>query len=322
VEVREIGEFGLIERLRRALTGGHPRLLVGVGDDAAVWRAEGRFLLFTIDSLVSGVHFLPGRHPWEDVGWKALAVNISDIMAMGGVPEVAVVALALPPDMPLDHVDSLYQGLEECARTYDVALAGGDIVQAPQVSIGVALVGRALEGPEGPLLLRRDGARPGHVVAVSGPLGESAAGLRRLLAGAPADDPLVRVHLRPHPPLALGQEAARKGIPCAIDISDGLLQDLGHVARMSGVGIELWAHRIPIPQEVWSAFPREALTLACAGGEDYQLALVGREDIVLSLTPPPTVIGRVIEGEGVRVLDERGHDVTPQERGWNHLRQR
>jgi Thiamine monophosphate kinase len=234
-----------------------------------------------------------------------------------------VVALALPPDMPLEHVDSLYQGLEECARTYDVTLAGGDIVQGPVVSIGVALVGRALEGPDGPLLLRRDGARPGHVVAVSGPLGESAAGLRRLLAGAPLDDPLVRAHLRPHPPLALGQEAARKGIPCAIDISDGLLQDLGHVARMSGVGIELWAHRIPHPSGGVVGLP--------PGGPDpwpapaartTSSALAGREEVILSLTPPPTVIGRVVEGEGVKVLDERGHDVTPQERGWNHLRQR
>ncbi len=319
MDVGELGEFALIDRLARAL-GRHPRLLVGIGDDAAVWEEKGGFLLFTTDSLVAGVHFLPERHPWEDLGWKALAVNVSDVMAMGGVPEVALVTLALPPETRLAWVDALYQGLEECAQAYGVALAGGDIVRAPLLVVTVALVGRALVEGDRPLLLRRDGARPGHVVAVSGPLGESAAGLRRLLAGAPTNDPLVRAHLRPRPPLALGQEAARRGIPCGIDVSDGLLQDLGQVARASGVGVEVWAPRLPVSPRVQEAYPQEALALACTGGEDYQLVLVGEEATVRALGLEP--IGQVVEGEGVRLLDETGRDITPQEGGWDHLRRR
>jgi len=319
MDVGELGEFGLIDRLAQAGVA-HPRLLVGIGDDAAVWEEDGRYLLLTTDSLVAGVHFLPDRHPWEDLGWKALAVSVSDVMAMGGVPEVALVTLALPPETLVAHVDALYRGLEECARAYGVALAGGDIVRSAAVSIGVALVGRALTDGGRPLLLRRDAARPGHAVAVSGPLGDSAAGLRRLLAGAPAHDPLVQAHLRPRPPLALGQEAARRGVPCGIDVSDGLLQDLGQVARMSGVGIEVWAHRLPLSSRLREAFPQEALSLACAGGEDYQLVLAGEEEALGGLGLQ--VIGRVVEGEGVRLLDEAGRDITPTIRGWDHLRRR
>ena len=238
-----MGEFGLIERLAKAVQASRPdSLIVGIGDDAAAWSAKGgadSIVLATTDTLVEGVHFSPDSAPWPDVGWKALAVNVSDIAAMGGEPLFALVTLALPADTPVQAVDELYAGMRECAAEYGVTVAGGDIVQAPQVAITVALIGQAQISDDRPLLLRRDGARPGDLIAVTGTLGDSAAGLRRLREGATAGDPLVRAHLRPRPPLALAHEAARIGISCGIDVSDGLLQDIGHVCEMSGLGADV-----------------------------------------------------------------------------------
>src|SRR3990172_2152135 len=144
VNVSDIGEFGLIERLAKAVGASKPEgLIVGIGDDAAAWRVDDAVMLATTDTLVEGVHFLPGRTPWADLGWKALAVNVSDIAAMGGLPQYALVTLALPPQTPVQAVDDLYAGLLECAREYGVTVAGGDVVRASQAVISVALLGRA-----------------------------------------------------------------------------------------------------------------------------------------------------------------------------------
>lgn len=324
--VSDLGEFGLIDRLAAAVGARRPPdLILGIGDDAAAWRLGDAVLLATTDTLVAGVHFLPECTPWPDLGWKAMAVNVSDIAAMGGEPLFALVTLALPPDLPAAAVDGLYGGLEECAGEYGLAIVGGDVVRAPQVSISVALLGRALVDEGGrPLLLRRDGARADQAIALSGPLGDSAAGLRRLREGAPADDPLVRAHLRPRPPLALGREAARRGIPCAIDISDGLLQDLGHVCRASGLGAVLRAAEIPLSAELRSAYPQEALALACSGGEDYQLLLVGPREVLgrLEGQGPLAIVGEMTPDpeHRPRLLDREGREITPAAAGWDHLR--
>ncbi|MCH8815782.1 MAG: thiamine-phosphate kinase, partial [Chloroflexi bacterium] len=227
VKVSEIGEFGLIERLaaKVAQTPGKD-LIVGIGDDAAVWRAGDRAIIATTDTLVEGVHFLPSVPP-RDVGWKSLAVNVSDIAAMGGCPTFALVTLALPSDSEVTELEEMYSGLRLCADAYGVEVVGGDVVSAPQVSITVALMGEAVIHSGEPLLLRRDAARPGDVIAVTGTLGGSAGGLRRLQDGATADEPLARVHLQPEPPLETGATAIEAGIVCAIDVSDGLLRDIG-----------------------------------------------------------------------------------------------
>src|SRR6266496_384410 len=144
VQVSELGEFGLIERLASALGEVAPTdLIVGIGDDAAAWRVGDQVLLATTDTLVEGLHFLPEFSPWADVGWKALAVNVSDIAALGGEPLFALVTLALPPESDVAVADDIYTGLAECAREYGLTLAGGDIVRAPQISVTIALIGRA-----------------------------------------------------------------------------------------------------------------------------------------------------------------------------------
>jgi thiamine-monophosphate kinase len=324
MDVGSVGEFGLIERLAAIAGRPAPGLVLGIGDDAAVWRADDAFIVATTDTMVAGVHFLPDVHPWADVGWKALAVNVSDVAAMGAVPDFALVTLGLPPETPLEAVEELYRGLDECARAYGVAVAGGDIVRAPEAVVTVALLGHAQTDSHGqPLLLRRDGARPGYVLAVSGTLGDAAAGLELLRRGQ-TEGPLALAHSRPRPPLALGQEAARLRIPCAIDISDGLLQDLGHICRLSGVGAVIYAATLPLSDALRRACPDRALALACTGGEDYQLLLAGPSEALASLREkvpgPVTVIGEVVERQGIAVLDEQGRPLDFPVPGWDHLR--
>jgi len=321
-----LGEFGLIERLA-AIAGAEASagLIVGIGDDAAAWRAGDQVLLATTDTLVEGVHFLPEFAPWADVGWKALAVNVSDIAAMGGEPLFALVTLALPLETDVSFADELYGGLMECAREYGVTVVGGDIVRAPQISVTIALIGRAQVRDGSPLLMRRDGAKAGDVIAVTGTLGDSAAGLWRLRKGATEEDALVQAHLRPLPPLATAQEAARAGIECAIDMSDGLLQDLGHVCEMSRLGAEVRIEGLPLSEELRAAYPEDAMALACSGGEDYALIITGAEETIEqvgeAISAALTVIGRMFESteHRPRLLDRDGKELAVAVHGWDHL---
>ena len=342
MKASDLGEFGLIDRLARIVGQNPPSLLIGIGDDAAAWRTpEGSVLLATTDTLVAGVHFLPdlpaGRQaatPWPDLGWKALAVSVSDIAAMGGTPTFALVTLGIPPDLPLDAIDGLYAGLQECAQAYATVVAGGDIVRADKLILSVAVLGQAEVDDQGqPQLLRRDAAKAGHALAVTGSLGDAAAGLRLLRQGV-TDHPLVRAHLRPQPPLAVGREAARLGVPAAIDISDGLLQDLGHICQRSavpagrqGLGAIVQAASLPLSDDLRRAFPDDAVALAASGGEDYQLLLAAPEAVLTNLAAasdvPLTVIGQMVEDPDhqVRLLDAAGADIAPSIAGWDHLRQ-
>lgn len=333
--VGDFGEFVLIERLRKRLgAASDADLVVGPGDDAAVWRSGGAYTIATTDTMVAGVHFLPARVRWHDVGWKALATNVSDIAAMGGTPRFALVTLALPPETPvdgIDGVDALYDGLRECARAYGVTVAGGDIVSAPVLSIAIALVGDAQVAEDGaPLLLRRSAALVGDVVAVTGALGGSAGGLRALLNNSErteAVDRLIARHMRPEPRIDDGRAAVIAGVRCGIDVSDGLVQDLGHVCEASGVDAILRLTSLPIDADLVTAFPEDASRMAATGGEDYELLLVGTPAAInaLSLTTPVTVIGEIVardaagDGARVRCVDAAGVEVDFGTAGWDHL---
>src|SRR5271169_901414 len=231
-----LGEFGLINALSAWLPPGR-RTLVGIGDDAAVLATPDGRVVATTDFLLEGRHF---RRDWSgaaDVGHKAAARSLADLAAMGAEPSALLVALAAPADLPVSWARELAEGLAaECARASrgEASVIGGDTARADSVILAVTglgdLAGRA------PVL--RSGAAPGDLVAVTGPLGHAAAGLALLTAGLPHDD-LVAAHLRPAPPYDAGPEAADLGATAMIDISDGLLADLGHVAAASGVRIDL-----------------------------------------------------------------------------------
>lgn len=345
MKVSELGEFGLIERLQAVLAARpgvthSDRLVAGIGDDAAVWlNGKGPVpgagarsaTIATTDTLVAGVHFLPDVTPWADVGWKAMAVNVSDVAAMGGTPEFALVTLGLPPDAGCEDIDALYTGIAEACEAYDTSIVGGDIVRADQFFVTVALYGRAdVDADDSPMLLRRDAAVAGDIVAVTGCLGGSAGGLRVLREGRPqseAERALVARHLRPQPHAAAGPAAVAAGVRCGIDVSDGLLQDLGHVCKASGLGALLRQDAVPVDPALIDCYGRkDAFRMAASGGEDYELLLIGGRGVIEHLREqidvPLTEIGEMVADDAghIRLLDAAGGDVDAGAAGFDHLR--
>lgn len=333
MKVSELGEFGLIQRIAQKVASAaalQPQVWhgvkVGIGDDAAAWQfASGGLELATTDTLVQDVHFSLETATWEELGWKALAVNISDVAAMGGVSRYALVTLALPGDLLVEAIDRLYDGLLEAAGAYGVAIVGGDIVTAPCIVITVALWG-SLEGEK---LLTRSAAQPGDQIAVTGFMGDSAGGLAMMQAkmrpGKEVEAYLRRVHYRPRPRAAEGPLLARLGVKAAIDISDGLVADLGHVCQASGVVAQVYTDKIPLSSQLREAFGDRALSLALFGGEDYELLFTAPRDVVAAVQReipcPMTVIGVIVPGElgKVTLLDDEGNALPWERGGWEHF---
>jgi thiamine-monophosphate kinase len=317
---RPPGEFEIIARFTRALPLAGRGILVGPGDDAAVLRpVPGEDLVATVDAVVSGVHF-DRRFAPADVGWKALAVNLSDLAAMGARPVAALVALALPRGTAAAELRGLARGLGACARAYGIPVIGGNVTRAGAISVTITALGAV---PEGRAVLR-SGARAGDLVVVTGTVGDAALGLRR--GAAPA---LARRQRRPMPRVAAGLALAGL-VRAAIDVSDGLVQDLGHLCRASGVGARIGVAELPLSP----AYRRAARRLvdpwapALGGGEDYELVaavpprLIGDVRAAAARARTPiTVVGRFVRGAGVAVVGPRGEPV-PAPSGHDHLRTR
>ena len=326
VKVSEIGEFALISVLREMVCArGLPSpVTLGIGDDAAAWRSGGSVELATTDTMVEGVHFLHNALSWRDLGWKALAVNLSDVAAMGGMPLHALVTLGLKPQAEVEDVKAMYDGMLSACREYGCDIAGGDVVRSPVTFVTVSVVGAASGH-----LLTRAAARPGDLVAVTGPLGSSAGGLRARLEGIDlaleVREHLDNAHARPAPRLREGQTLVRAGIRAAMDISDGLIDDLSKLAAASGAGAIVCAPQVPVDDRLKQAFPQDYLRLALNGGEDYELLFTGSRDAIdaalAALGPPAAVIGcMVAEHPGqVRALDESGAELDVAGRGWDHF---
>jgi thiamine-monophosphate kinase len=327
MKVSELGEFRLIDLLAQIAPQGGPdhRMVVGIGDDAAAWRGDDSMVLATTDAMVEGVHFATGT-PWWELGWKALAVNLSDIAAMGGVPGHALVSLSLPGDTEVEDVTRLYRGIAELANQHKVAVVGGNITGAPVIMIAVTVVGCGLK--EG--LLRRSAALPGDRIAVTGYLGSAAAGLRMLTGGLkfPSETAtlLKRSHLQPQPRVVEGQALVKRGVRAAIDISDGLVADLGHVCAASKVGATVRVNAVPVHPLVKDVLGKEALGLALTGGEDYELLFTAGERVMEEARAafvadcPVTVIGEITGGVSVVLLGEDGKPYHIDGPGWDHFR--
>jgi thiamine-monophosphate kinase len=328
----ELGERGLIARLRRRLPPPGPEVLIGLGADTAVVRWGGETLLLTTDTLLEGVHFRRSTATLRDIGAKAIAVNISDIAAMGGEPRYALLALALPPSLAVAEVDELYAGVQDMARQHGVTLVGGDTCAAlGGVMLSVTLVGRVVGAP-----LRRSGARPGDALLVTGTLGASAAGLAVLEHGQGLLPPavveaVVRPHRVPRPRVAESRVIRTSGWATAmIDLSDGLVADLGHIAAESQVGARVDVAALPV-SEATRAVARvlgvDPLDWALSGGEDYELLFTAAPDHAADLArlvtertgTPVHRLGEIRPAdEGVRFLDRDGHPraVAP---GFDHF---
>lgn len=326
MKLSTLGEFGLIERIRRRTAKGKG-VRLGIGDDAAWVDWPSKSLLVSTDLLLEGRHFKLGWTSLRSLGWKALAVNISDIAAMGGKPAYFVVSLGVPVDFTAEDVEQFYEGLRALARKNKVTLIGGDTSAADRWFVNITVLGFAPYG-----VVARAGAEVGDDLYVTGTLGDAALGLALLKkkVRAPRDAArylLARHHL-PQPRLAEAISLAREGLPTAmIDISDGLLQDLGHLCDASGVGAIVWEEALPLSRAYLSLFSACGSAYALGGGEDYELLFAARRRdrdrvarLAANLPTKVSRIGQIVSArEGVSVLDRDGKRRWPERLGYNHF---
>ncbi len=327
----ELGEFGLIARLAEAVGAGRGPVVVGIGDDAAVLEAPSAgYLLVTTDACLEGQHF---RRQWltaSQIGWRATAAALSDIAAMGGEALAVFVSAGLPPTEEAAFAEQLLSAVHEAAAEHGAALAGGDTCASPdRIYLDVVAVGQA----QHPWL--RSTAQPGDVLLVTGTLGESAAALHLLEAGSVQNadglPPVLRQRfVHPTPQFAVA-ECLRQlpQPPCAIDISDGLVQDAAHIAEASAVALTIHTTHIPVAEacrEVAADADADALQWALTGGEEYELLLAvprGSVEQARALVEPEgiklTEIGFVTAGEGVTVVDADGKQIELAHGGWDHF---
>jgi thiamine-monophosphate kinase len=320
-------EFRLIERIRELTTQPRDDVRIGIGDDAAVLAVpQGQELVVAIDTLVDGVHFPRGTAP-ADIGWKALAVNLSDLAAMGATPAWALLALTLPDADPT-FVEGFAEGFSRLAQPHRLALVGGDTTRGP-LSISVAVHGFVPPGQA----LTRAGARVGDLVLVTGTLGDAAAGLHALQSPLRDDDHraslrdfLIARLNRPAPRLAAGAALRGQANAC-IDISDGLLADLGHICTANGVGAEIEAALLPRSSALLDLYDEtSALHFALSGGDDYELCftvpaqrLAEVQSDLSRLGCGVTKIGRIVDGDSVRVRGTDNAWLATDHRGWEHF---
>jgi len=334
--VGDCGEFALIDRIRKLLPPVSGSVKLGIGDDAAViCQPGGEALLVTTDMLVEGVHFDCSFISAVDLGCKALAVNLSDIAAMGGNPACCFLGLGLPPSLPLDWFQDFITGMLDTAGHHGVQLVGGDTVASGQITIALTMHGRAAETD----IVYRKGAKPGDRIYVSGTLGDSALGLRLLQQGKRPDREektaawfLTNRHRRPQPRVQLAQRLAKAHVASSmLDVSDGLLGDLGHLLVAGGrLGAEIILDHLPLSpayQELQSLDVPAGYLPALTGGEDYELLFTvaaGRENELAGITMATGVglhcIGSIEEETGIR-LKLPGGQLLPADdlHGYDHF---
>jgi thiamine-monophosphate kinase len=328
--LQQIGEFGLINRIRKWMTASDPALIQGIGDDVAVIEGGTKALLITTDILMEGIHF---DKSWIDpfqLGKRALAVNLSDIASMGGAPKYFLISIGLPKNLPLSFVSSFYRGLKKEANQFRVELIGGDTSLAQKITINICLLG---EGKKSDLLFRK-GAKVGDDLFVSGTLGDAALGLK-ILQGkgkTKGTEGLIQKHLSPRPRVELGQAIAKHHLATAmIDVSDGLLIDTSHLLEESGVGARIWEDQIPLSSlyQKWiHSFSRDPFQFALSGGEDYELLFTAPSKMrkrissfTHSLKIPITRIGEILpQKEGLYIIKKNGKDYSPSRLGFEHFR--
>jgi thiamine-monophosphate kinase len=324
-----MGEFELLAKLRERLPEAGPRVKLGSGDDAAVTVPDGATAT-SVDALVDGVHFRREESGLEVVGRKALATALSDLAAMGAEAGEAYVVLGAPPDLGEEDFLTLLDGLLGLAAATGTTLAGGDVTRAPALTLAVTVVGHA---PSADAFVSRGGAQPGDTLVLTGEIGGAAAGRLLLddpkLAKAVPEETATRLRNRqldPTPRLRSGLALATAGARAMIDLSDGLAGDAGHLARASGVALEIDAGALPLAKgvaEVAAAAGRDPLQLAVSGGEDYELLAalpterLGEASTAIGEAAETTLtpIGRVAAGEGVEIrlpggglLEAEGYD--------------
>ena len=336
-----ISESVLIEIIKRRVgegdASGEGQGEVGVGDDAAVLRFDWPRIVLTADAMVDGVHFLSGSMSWYDVGWKCIVSNQSDIAAMGALPEHAVLTLAIPGTTQVGDLDEVLSGVIDALDCFGGKLVGGDTVSSEVIMLSVSLTGRLFDSER---TITRSTARPRQLIAVSGEMGSSSAGLavlnRRLESDGQSvqsehEEKLLNAHFRPSPRVDLVPSLIGADIECGMDVSDGLLIDLERICTASQVDAIVYAARVPIEPALASLFPDRAREFAMTGGEDYELLYIGDADAIAQVNAAQPggkpadfgVIGEIIPKRGldaeVTVLDDSGRAIEFHGKGWDHF---
>ncbi len=321
-KIQELGEFGLIDHLAEKIITRKGTVL-GIGDDCAILEPL-QTPVVTLDTLVENVHF---RRDWivkyssaSALGWKSLAVSVSDLAAMGAAPVAAFISLSVPKDEDLTFINGLYEGFEQCAETYGFTIAGGDTVSSPILNISATLVGNSFTTP-----IQRSGAQVGDIISVSGDLGDSAAGLymlqNEIAAESVHEEFLLKRHFQPLPRLnEMQQLIERYGekIHAALDLSDGLSSDAKHIARRSNVTLQIDLDSLPISVpalELAQKCEVSPLGWAVSGGEDYEILICSSEEIKDWIP-----IGRVVaRDESKDVIFFRDNQEIETPIGWRHF---
>jgi thiamine-monophosphate kinase len=334
MSLKEIGEFGFIKNISRGCLIRPDNIIKAIGDDAAAFIPEPEQLtLITTDLLVERIHFLREAISGFDLGYKSLAVNLSDIAAMGGTAREAFISIAIPDDCGLNYLDQIYNGIKKLAARFDVNVLGGDTTRS-KVDLIINIVVQGIVSKEE--ILCRDAARVGDVIFSTGFLGDSKAGLHLILNQIDADTAalkaLLRAHRVPDPHLREGRFLARQtGIHAAIDTSDGLSSDLGHIVEESRVGARLYADKIPISQNLkdfCTRFAFEPIEYALSGGEDYTLLCTitpENADKIASafekeLKRPLFAIGEITAKEQIELIYPDGETKPLTPTGWDHFK--
>jgi thiamine-monophosphate kinase len=333
MKVSELGEFKLIGRIAKLIEEtshidslSRQNLILGIGDDAAVWKCQGALQLTTTDCMIQDVHFNLAYTDWEELGHKSIAVNLSDIAAMGGDPKYATVSLSLPGETDVEDVISLYKGMISICNRYGVMIIGGNVSAADKIIINVTLQGFCKTKD----FFTRSSAKPGDLIALTGFTGLSAAGMK-MLAGKMNIDAdtaamLKKAHLRPEPKLNEARGLLNMGIKTAIDLSDGVMSDLKHICDASGVSATIQQDLVQIHPALKKYFPQEAEQLALSGGEDYELLFTGNpatiQKIKAKAAAPVNIIGEIGRGPigKITVFDRTGKNVSVQTPGWEHFK--
>lgn len=344
MKINELGEFGLIDRLRKKLPGVSAKTILGIGDDASIFQTDSAYdLVMSTDMLVEDVHFASHTMSYEDIGWKALAASVSDIAAMGASPRQALLSLAIPPLTRVEDLEELYQGVADLATLYAVDIVGGDTVKSKdQLVLSVTLTGEVQTGRS----LLRSGAKVGDVLFVTGTVGGSAAALDylttpgRISLDAKQQETLLAFHRRPLPQVKVGSWLSQSGAGHALnDISDGIASESNELAQASRVVLEVYREALPLAPEVilyCKINELDPVSFALYGGEDYQL--IGTlsesrwEEAVAAceqLGSPIHRIGRVVASGEPQVILFCGSEPLSQQdqtqeilvaKGYNHFR--